>query len=363
MSDHHPQGPSSIKHFIKCRRFLKNDSFNEMQGEGSMGHRLWETGERPPGYDDLNGLVDKLDDSWQVVLSDFEQLYGIEEHDKEIRLDYPGLNFGTMDRLVIGKKAALIGDAKFGNWAVDDATINDQGHNYGLYVFHHYPHVQTLWVWFGNPRREEYTLAKFSRRVFPVWLSHISRVVKEAQDEGFADYNYDPVNCGFCSRINCPARVDLVRSLVASTTGRTFKPVALVHPKDLSTADLTTLKTLSNSIKTFIGQVDKEAKKRVLEEGEEMEGYGIKEKVGRRVIYGVDKIALSITLAEEIVGSYLTDLPDSAELSFSSLESLIVDFVGKKSEAKPLINRVREALESAGLLTTESYMYLAANND
>lgn len=362
MSDHHPQGPSSIKSFIKCRKFIKNEgSWNEMQGEGSMGHRLWETGERPPGYDDLNRLVDKLDATFQTVLSDFEALYGIEEHEKEIRLDYPGLNFGTMDRLVLGKNAALIYDGKFGNWSVDDAKDNDQGHNYGIYVFHHYPQVQTLWIGFGNPRREEYTLAKFSRRVFPVWLSHLSRVVKEAQDDNFQEYNYDPVNCSFCSRIACPARIDLARTLVAATTGRVLGTIT-IHPKDLSTEDLTTLKTLSNSIKTFIGQVDKEAKRRVLEDGEEMEGYGIKEKVSRRVIYGYEEIDEAIVLASSICGTMLP-AQDSVELSFSSLESLIVDFVGKKSEAKPLINKVRAELEAAGLLTTESYHYLAANND
>lgn len=361
MSDHHEQGPSSLKNLFKCRRFVKSPKWNEMQAEGSLGHKLWETGERLPGYDSLNALVDKLDDSWMSTVQTFRMTHGIGEESREVRLDYPGLNFGTMDRLIVADNVALIGDAKFGNWSVEDATTNDQGHNYGLYVFHHYPEVQTLWIWFGNPRREEYTLAKFSRRVFAVWLAAISRVVKEAQDENFHEYTYDPVNCSFCSRLNCPVRIKLAAGLVEAATGRVFDPGTL-SPSRIDLSSLTTLKSLTNSLKTFVDQVDKEAKSRVLEDGDEMQGYEIKEKVRRRVIYGWDNIDATLTVFRNIVGTHPGLLMEDAELSFSSLEKAVVDFYGSKTAAQPTINTIREELEAQGLLTTESYHYLAATN-
>jgi Protein of unknown function (DUF2800) len=323
-----------------------------MQEEGSLGHKLWETGERPPGFEDLNALIDKLNDNFEVVLYDFERAYGCGEIQREVRLDYPGLNFGTMDRLVISEceTAALIYDGKFGRWGVDHAENNLQGHNYGLYVWHHYPTVETLWIGFGNPRREEYTLAKFKRGAKEIWSREINMIVRNAQNPNPAHFRFDPVNCGFCARIDCPTRIDKAQAVLLQHNQ--------TKPKDMTTEELTELRKLSNSLKTFVGVVNKESSKRVLEDGEEMAGYEVAEKVRRRYIKGKDNVIRALSIINNEFGAL--DASQDVELSFSSVEDRILEFYGSKKKAQPCINAVREALESEDLLTTETYHCLSA---
>lgn len=352
--DHHPQGPSSLSGFAKCCGLIKTQKYNEMTEEGSFGHRLWETGERPAGYEELNSLVDKLDASWHSFLSDLGGAGPHVTEFKEVRLEDPSLNFGTCDRLVFnpGRTVAAIGDAKFGNWSVDEASLNLQGINYAVLVCLMYPTVNRIWVWFGNPRREEYTYHCYHRdELMWLWKPRIMSIISMAQNPNPANFKYDPVNCGFCARLDCPVRLSVAESYPTK------------EPGTMTTEELQKLKTLSNSLKILVDGVDKEAKKRVLDDGEEMEGYEPKERVRRRVIYGTKNIDGALKLASELVGAASINAEEDVELSFSSLESLFVNFFGDKKSARPYLQALQTTLEDKGLLTTETFFYLAAKQN
>jgi hypothetical protein len=324
-----------------------------MTSQGSFGHRLWETGDRPEGYEEVNSLVDKLDASWKIAVEAFREPGSDITISHEVRLGDDNLNFGTMDKLVLNKPitSALVGDGKFGNWGVPEARENLQGINYALLVIKNFPTVQSVWVWFGNPRREEYTRAIFTRRqLLEYWYPAIQAIITKAQNPNPKDFRYDPVNCSFCSRLDCAARLAVATSYPTDS------------PKSMTIEELQKLKVLSNSLKTLIKGIDDEAKKRVLDDGEEMEGYEPRERVRRRVIYGKDKISLAIHYAEDFLGAAASNAEENAELSFSSLESLFVNFYGDKRTATPYIERLRKTLEDNNLLTTEKFFYVAAKH-
>lgn len=369
-NEHHDQGPSQLKSLALCPGFMPNQEFHEMTATGSLGHYVWDTKDRSKasGYPDLLELVDKLDHSWTSHLLALTTGMHTGNHftiESEVRMEYPGLNFGTMDKkvLVPRTKFAIVGDAKFGRWGVDDAKDNLQGHNYAVYVLHAHDWVRNINVWFGNPRREEYTNHTFSRDyILNERLPVIKQIVSDAQEQDPAKFKYDPVNCSFCARINCPIRLGLANGLVRAATGKDFE-VSTLNPKKLETKDLATLKPLTLALKTLVTLVDKESKDRVIVRGEEIEGYELKQKVSRRFVQGVSQFEKALPIIEEVIGTVAFTLQEDMELSFSDIENFIVQLHGSKNSAQPYITKVREALEAAGLLTTKSYIYLAAKTE
>lgn len=85
----------------------------------------------------------------------------------EPRLHTPVPNtYGRCDLLAIwnDKRHAQIFDWKDGNHHQGDAETNLQAHAYALGVFHEYPEVESVEVHFVYTRREEETVATFTRR-------------------------------------------------------------------------------------------------------------------------------------------------------------------------------------------------------
>jgi hypothetical protein len=368
-TEHHDQGPSQLKSLALCPGFMPNETWHEITDQGSLGHYIWETGDRSKasGYPDLLGLVDKLDHSWTSHLLALTTGMHTGNHftiQSEVRMEYPGLNFGTMDKkvLVPRTKFAIVGDAKFGRWGVDEAKDNLQGQNYAIYVLHENDWVRNINLWFGNPRREEYTNHTFSRDyILNERLPVIKQIVSDAQEADPAKFKYDPVNCSFCARVNCPVRLNLASSLVAAASGQSFR-VDHLNPKKLETKDLATLKPLTLALKTLVTLVDKESKDRVIVRGEDIEGYELKQKVSRRFVQGLKAYKIAAHILERELGT-VVDVSECVELAFSDIENFIVQLHGSKNAAQPFIMKVREALEAAGVLTTSSYIYLAAKTE
>jgi len=179
------------------------------------------------------------------------------------------------------------------------------------------------------------------------------------------DFTPDAVNCSFCVRLNCPARLALMGTLV---TQWTQKPVELPHLNllEVTTPQLAQLKRLSNVFKTFSTAVDNEAKRRAFDEGDVVDGYEIAEKSGTRTVIGAEQItAASVEILRvwrelgwdgEAWGDYIAN---NMELSVSDLEKEIEKLApyGKKTLAK---KKIVEALEKACLINASSIFYLSA---
>ena len=213
--------------------------------------------------------------------------------------------FGTLDYLGLdetGKKGIIV-DAKFGAWSVTTAQKNLQGWAYCLLAFLNYPSLNKIKLVFYAAKSGTHTEYTFWRYRLPALEKRIYGIIDRAiaaqEAPTSKSYTPDAVNCSFCTRLNCPARLALLGTLVTQWTGQ---PVELPHLDLLtvSTPQLAALKKLSNVFRTFSAAVDSEAKRRAFDQGDIVEGYEIAEKSGTRLVVGAEQItAASKVLAAE----------------------------------------------------------------
>ena len=143
------------------------------------------------------------------------------------------------------------------------------------------------------------------------------------------DYNPNAVNCSYCVRLNCPARLGMLGSLVTQWTG---KPVAATSPQP-SRSHYPSIGLFKEALQrfheAFTTAVDEEAKRRAFS-GDIIEGYEIAEKSSARTVTG----AINITQANKVIVSEWNELEfadynwgdyflKNVELSIADLEKEI----------------------------------------
>jgi hypothetical protein len=291
---------------------------------------------------------------------------------REIRLEIPHLNFGTIDFLRFNQKEnhAFIGDAKFGHWSVPPAKRNLQGWNYVAYVFYSYPRVHRVTVCFYSAKLHSATKHTFYRKSLLRLIRRVRWIVENAQrvlqNPRPEDFTPHPVNCGFCHRVNCPARLQLASTLLTAWSG---KPVELptMNLVKISTEQLGILKRLSNTFKTYIQAVDDEARRRAFDCDDVVPGYEIKEKSGPRLVIGTNAISNAMKVLSEAWSEHYpgTVLPldeavrQNVEISVATLEKAASRTAphGEKIKSQQLIS---ETLQQQKLVTASPIYYLAA---
>jgi hypothetical protein len=367
---HHEYGPSKLENYDPrsggCAAFIPNPESNEKAEFGTLKHKAL-------AEQDLRFLEgDSKAENEVVRVLDF-----INSTKAEYPVVYSELTlktkeiFGTLDHLGMdsSQKKGIIVDAKFGAWSVTTAQKNLQGWAYCLLAFHAYPSLRKIKVVFYAARtglHSEYTFWRYrlpamEKRIYGI----IDRAIKAKEAPTPEDYTPNAINCSFCTRLNCPARLALLGSLVTVWTG---KPIELPHLDllALSTPQLAALKKLSNVFKTFSAAVDSEAKRRAFDQGDIIEGYEIAEKSGTRLVVGAEQItAASKLLAAEWEklefpgvdwGDYILK---NVELSIADLEKEVGKLAprGKATLAKKI---VADALEKACLVNASKIFYLSA---
>lgn len=358
---HHPQGPSRQKNIAGppegngCCGFQQTQNDHVNKRLGNVCHEIWDTGDRKladglPDPDFALLLVDKIQEKWDALEYEFKSECGlIHTRINEVFLDAEGINFGTADRLRITDKAALIGDAKFGEWKVDAAPVNLQGHNYAVLVWDTYPQIEDIWVWFGNPRLDDYTLAKFTRSFhYPRFkLALLSRLYN-AKEADPANFNYNEINCGFCARLDCPVRLDVAT--------KTLEYLRDNEVETMNNEELASIKSLANSLKTFTKLVDNEATTRLLDDGETLTGFEPQERVRSREVIGWANIS-KLRDALNARDLYLTyqRLDDILTVAFSDVEELIADELNDNRTTKQTISEILEVLRNSKALTENKY--------
>jgi len=374
-TDHHPQGPSQLENLDPksggCRAFKPLDRpVSELAEKGSRQHLAI-------ACDDLSILEGDREAETEVIMArDF--IIAITELVKgtkilrEERLEIPHLNFGTADYVVFSpsETVAYLVDIKFGAWSVTSAKKNLQILNYAAAIFLTYPKVQRVKGYIFHIKTATRTSKWFYRAYLPKYVTRIREVVENAQraakDPQRSDFTPNPVNCGFCGRVNCPARLELASSLVSAWTGKpvAFSSLSLTH---LPLEQLAILKQLGNALKSYLTAVDEEARRRAFDEGQVVPGYEIRQKSGIRKIISVENITAA---AKMVSDAWVAAYPDSAlnleDLIFGEVEIGVINFekAAGKSAPKGQIMRaqklISEVLENSKLVNSLPVYYLSA---
>jgi len=364
---HHKFGPSKLENYDPrrggCASFIPLESTSEAAFEGKLKHAALAGDDSVlEGDEAALAQVQKVRDFLGC-----RQLPGTEQY-RELTLS-DDLFFGTLDFLSIHKTQGLIIDAKFGNWSVTPARTNLQGWGYASLVFYNFPQLGSIRVIFYLARDGTFSEASFFRSVFSRMKNRLRKIVRQASriatqgPAGLADFTPEAVNCSFCARLNCPARLALCSSLVTQWTG---VPVQLPHLDLLAVSleELGLLKRLSIVLKNFANAIDAEARRRAFDCDQLVPGYEVREKSGPRRILGAAAIAQAAQIADSLMPdgdgeTWKKFVLEAVELSVSDLEKAIVKGAVRGTGAG-LRNRIIGELEKAGLIAANPVFYLAA---
>jgi hypothetical protein len=351
---HHPQGPSNLEHLDPksggCYAFVRDPTSSEGAELGTLEHESWARKDLSllGGDTELEAEVLEVGDYVRQAALAFD---GEEFH--EVTLEIPGLNFGTIDFFKVNRTETqgLIVDAKFGAWSVTDARHNLQGLNYAAFLFHRYPRLAWVDVVFYMVKHHQASTFRHYRRNLWRILKKLERIVFNAQRVARhpepKDFTPNPVNCGFCQRLNCPARLQLTSSLLSTWTKQ---PVQLpsFDLVRISTSHLAALKRVGNALKTLTKAIDEEARRRAFDEGDIVPGYEIRQKAGRRTVVGVD----NINKAQEILIEAWSQKYPEIELPLGPLISENVEVaVGDLEKAASRVAPRGEILRSQALIS------------
>lgn len=341
MSDHHPDGPSIIERKDPKRKGCKmfegaKQAPTEQTVFGTKGHEAFAARDLSlcGGNANLELQVSNALDFFDRFRGDFPICY------HEIRLEMPTLNFGTLDLLGLSADGsrALIGDLKFGLWPVTRASLNLQLRNYALLVFHCYPQVRSVRVIIYHAQYAISSTHLYQRRAFPKMLHYFRRLIDTIQAARLnpqrKDYTPSATLCGFCARINCPARLELTSQVLTWWTGTPY-PVLDVNLSHVDNVTLSSLKKINNALKVFSRAIDQEAHVRMIDNHEPLPGYEVREQSSPRRIIGAETLTKAAGVLKQCFDGVLSDrLPvlethmlANVELSWADLERGIKEVV------------------------------------
>jgi hypothetical protein len=330
---HHPFGPSKLERFFPqtggCGALIEAPQIDLAKAEqGTLNHLAISTGDLSVLEGDA--LMEALVKAARNFL-EFESLRLDGEEFHELRVEMPGVLFGTLDYVKFNKektKAILI-DFKFGSWKPkwdrSSSTKNLQILAYcsSLFSDPKFPRLSRIFAIIYHVQSNTAYRHTYAQRYNYKYHNLIAGIVANAQraqtNPRPEDFTPSPVICGFCARLNCPARIELARSLVAAWTG---EPVMLPHLKltSLSLQELGALKRLTNALKAFCTATDDEAKRRAIDEGALIPGYELRERSGKRTITGPN-----IQLAASVIQEVWRTLYPSIELPLKDILSMLVE--------------------------------------
>lgn len=395
---HHPYGPSILAGYSPqhggCGNLIPHKGTHPLAETGSLQHSVSVDG----NYERLGGLT-KLEEEVRWARVQIDRLYeegfkdekfGGREDRKfdgeefvETTFGIPGLNFGTVDRLrysADGTRAIVI-DLKFGAWPVTPPKGRPRGGkrggggnlqllNYAIYAFflkNPMPHSVTVAIVHAKSRTVM-THVYWRRSVY-LLKRRVAKLILRAErgktDPASIGYYPNSLNCSWCDRINCPARLDLASSLI---TLWNQEKVVLPRPDllNVSTEQLGVLKTFANALSRCVDAINEECKRRAFDEDDLIPGYEIKTRSGKRRIIGANNISEACNLVMSEWPKWFPQSPldlsqvalELTELGVDDLEQAAQRAApkGKMLRAKELVGR----LMNNPLVQNSAVYYLAA---
>jgi hypothetical protein len=268
---------------------------------------------------------------------------------KELKLSIlNGLTFGTADLVMVKGDRAIIGDAKFGWNPVEDAEVNLQGWAYAIGVFEKYPEVQMVDVVFAQPRLNSVSRHAFFRSSDLDRLKvRVSTVIARARHQP-PELNPTEYACLYCgAKATCTALHK--KALIISSKFSPLTPdgelIDLYNPDQLATPDLRgKAEILRRVLEPWCEKVRRENVKHALETGEDIPGFELKSRAGRRSV-------TDSQMTWELVKDRLSP-EEFAAVTEVSVAQLLKAYSGKaqKGSKEKLKQEIEDRLADAGVL-------------
>jgi hypothetical protein len=348
---HAKHGPSSLKNKEICPHWQNRPGSSAAADEGTRMHEAAET-------NNLEGLNSEqcaqVESCIAAVALREADIIDCSRHN-ELKLEIGSLTFGTADVVLVGTTTASIIDYKMGRVLVDPAEKNLQGWAYALGVFETF-NVDAVTVIFLQPRCDSISECTFHRaHDYNRMLARVVEVIRKAEDEK-SPFCPHPENCEYCGRkAECPALASKALAVATQYSDELqlpdeMHPSSITDPKQMALA----LK-LAPVLADWAQSVRKHALDMV-QEGQEIPGYGLKFRSGQRTI---KDIPLVWDLIHSEFAVSLSDFLPACSISVTALEKSV------KSQQEPgkgatAIRRMNQLLASEGLCTTgKEICYLA----
>lgn len=349
---HHPHGPSSLYHKEICPGFRGGDS-GEAAEQGNRCHDALENDHRNNLSDEETEWVDMCAEAREHIKDGLIREHGpIVEILREVKLGIDGLNFGTFDHFYRTAKHGALVDYKFGWVEVPDAEVNPQGQNYALFVFDKYPELESVDVYFLQPKWGTVTSHRYTRADYQRLYDRIRLIIDraeayEADPAGHQDLLQVTDQCRYCgARARCPALAN--RALVLHRGYMPDIPMPdLLHPEQMTDPqDVATGLKLARVMEEWQKAMKSRAMQMVLDEGLDLPGFELVHRKGKRVIDAQGAFGV----VNELFGIQADEFTAACTVSVTALEKMVKDRQ-EKGKGAAAVRQLNQTLQEEGHVT------------
>jgi hypothetical protein len=348
---HAKHGPSSLKNKEICPHWQNRPGSSAAADEGTALHEAAETGR-------LDGLNPEQIAQVQECMISVDQLQeaipGCIRY-TELTVDVCGLTFGTADVILLGAHSATLIDYKFGRVPVEDAETNLQGQAYALGVFDLFG-VDSVTVVFLQPRCDLRTEHTFTRSAdYERMRDRVAAVIEKAEDPE-SPYCLHPTNCQYCGgKARCPALTAKAMIVAEKLPERLALP-AVMDPLQIAEPDQMALALRLAPVLIEWADAVKAQALEMVRGGEEIPGYELKHRSGRRVIKELESVWDIVHGEFELP---LEGFLPACSISVTSLEKAVKS-VQERGQGAKAIRKLNQLLTAEGLCVTDPEItYLA----
>ena len=341
---HAKHGPSSLKNKELCPHWQNRPGSSEAADEGTKMHEAAETGR----LDNLNPeQIAQVRECLSAVDELQSEIPGAIRY-TELQVDVCGLTFGTADVVLIGTNTATVIDYKMGRVPVDDAEINLQGWAYALGVFDLFG-VDSVKVVFLQPRCDLRTEHTFTRSAdYARMRDRVAAVIEKAEDSN-SPYNPHPDNCQYCgAKALCPALTAKAMMVVEKLPERLELP-AVMDPLQIAEPEQMALALRLAPVLIDWADAVKAHALEMVRNGQEIPGYQLKHRSGRRVIKQLESVWDIVHSEFELP---LEQFLPACSISVTSLEKAVKSTQAHGQGARA-IRKLNQLLTAEGLCTTD----------
>jgi len=352
-SDHAKHSPSSLRYKEICPGWMNRGGTSEAADEGTMLHEAAESGDFSKLNPEQRAQVQECLD-YLAPLED-----GADEVHRERRMNVADMTFGTADRVIIrgGGEHAHVADFKFGRQPVDDADVNLQGYAYAVAVFHEFP-VERVTVHFLCPRTDTITRHTFVRSEdYDRMVTRIAAVIARAEDPHHV-LNPDPKACQYCANLGtCSA---LAAKALMIPTGNKWDLPADLDPNAITTPEqMSRVMEIIPAIEAWASAI-KQSALDMVRDGQEIPGYALRSRSGRRVIK--DLLPAWAIINQEF-GVSLEEFLPACSVKITDVENAVKARATRGKGAETLRQLNVKFAEAGIVTTTPEVEYLAKQKE
>ena len=271
----------------------------------------------------------------------------LKTHDRDVS--------GFADKLVLepadasGRRKARIRDYKFGFNLVDAPDVNPQALAYTVAVFLEYKDVDEVSFAFEIPRCDAILEHTFHRVELPALKLRLSVIADRVRKFAGKEFNLVASNCLYCGRkAGCPAILAKMLPIRNGFTESDRLPLPSSFNLETLTepADLAYMLNLAHMAEDWASKAKSFALRYRLELGQEIPGYDLIEKKGKREVSDPNA---AFAVAQEF-GVTMTQFIAAAKVSITSLETSVKEHAtqGDKGDAA---ERFTDRLMDANAIT------------